>query len=104
MNKWAKNYSELLDGITKYEGTPEKIITVTDETKFDIVDKCTNYFKEKGYNVIDVDGSRVIYDGGWGLVRASNTGPNLTIKAEAISKEKCDEIMSEIESVIQNFS
>ena len=99
-----KKYSELLDGITKYVGTPEKIVKVTDETKFEIVNKCTNYFKEKGYNVIDVDGSRVIYDGGWGLVRASNTGPNLTIKAEAIDEQKCNEIMQEIENTIKMFA
>ena len=99
-----KKYSELLDGITKYVGTPEKIVKVTDETKFEIVSKCTNFFKENGYKVIDIDGARVVYDGGWGLVRASNTGPNLTIKAEAVTKEKCDEIMEEIEDVIKTFS
>ena len=99
-----KKYSELLEGITKYVGTPEKIIKVTDETKFEIVSKCVNYFKEKGYRVIDIDGARVVYDGGWGLVRASNTGPNLTIKAEAVSEEKCSEIMNEIEETIKMFS
>ena len=99
-----KKYSELLNGITKYVGTPERIVKVTDETKFEIVDKCTNYFKDKGYNVIDVDGSRVIYDGGWGLVRASNTGPNLTIKAEALTEEQCNDIMNEIEETIKIFS
>ena len=88
----------------KYHGTPEVIVKVTDETKFEIVNKCTEYFKQKGYNVIDVDGSRVIYEGGWGLCRASNTGPNLTIKAEAINEEKCNEIMNEIESAIKMFS
>ena len=99
-----KKYSELLDGITRYVGTPERIVKVTDETKFEIVDKCTKHFKEKGYNVIDVDGSRVIYDGGWGLVRASNTGPNLTIKAEALTEEKCNEIMNEIEETVKMYS
>lgn len=99
-----KKYSELLEGITRYVGTPEKIVRVTDETKFEIVTKCTEYFKQKGYKVIDIDGSRVIYDGGWGLVRASNTGPNLTIKAEALTEEKCNEIMNEIEETIKMFS
>ncbi len=99
-----KKYSELLDGITRYVSTPEKIVKVTDETKFDIVAKCVNYFKENNYNVIDVDGARVIYDGGWGLVRASNTGPNLTIKAEATTEEKCISIMNEIENTIKMFS
>ena len=99
-----KKYSELLDGITKYVGTPERIVKVTDETKFQIVENCTKYFKENGYKVIDVDGSRVIYDGGWGLVRASNTGPNLTIKAEATTEELCNKIMNEIEEVINKFA
>ncbi len=99
-----KKYSELLDGITKYVGTPEKIVRVTDESKFAIVDKCTQYFKEKGYKVIDIDGARVLYDKGWGLVRASNTGPNLTIKAEAIDEENCQKIMSEIEETISKFA
>ena len=98
-----KKYSELLDGISKYVGSPERIVKVTDETKFEIVDKCVQYFKKKGYNVIDVDGARVVYDGGWGLVRASNTGPNLTIKSEAVSEEKCNEIMNEIEEAIKLF-
>ncbi len=99
-----KKYSELLDGITKYYGSPEVIVKVTDETKFEIVEKCTNYFKEKGYKVIDIDGSRVVYEDGWGLCRASGTGPNLTIKAEATTKERCDEIMKEIEDTIAMFS
>jgi phosphomannomutase/phosphoglucomutase len=99
-----KKYSELLDGITKYVGTPERIVKVTDETKFEIVDKCTNYFKENGYKVIDVDGSRIVLDSGWGLVRASNTGPNLTIKAEAKTEEECNEIMSLIENTIAKFA
>ena len=98
-----KKYSELLDGITKYVGTPERLVRVTDETKFEIVEKCTQYFKEKGYKVIDIDGARVLYNGGWGLVRASNTGPNLSIKAEAMTEEQCNEIMNEIEDAIKKF-
>ena len=99
-----KKYSELLAGITRYVSTPEKIVKVTDETKFQIVNNCTNYFKEKGYKVIDVDGSRVVFEDGWGLCRASNTGPNLTIKAEATSESRCNEIMDLIEETIKMFS
>ena len=60
--------------------------------------------RRMGRHVIDVDGSRVVYDYGWGLVRASNTGPNLTIKAEALTEEKCNDIMNEIEETIKLFS
>lgn len=98
-----KKMSELLAGITKYIGTPEKLVKVNDETKFEIVEKCKKEFQEKGYKVIDVDGARVIYDYGWGLVRASNTGPNLTIKAEADSKENVKKIMNEIEATILKY-
>lgn len=98
-----KKMSELLTGITKYVGTPEKLVKVNDETKFETVEKCKNALKEKGYKVIDVDGARVVYDYGWGLVRASNTGPNLTIKAEADSKENVEKIMKEIEDTIELY-
>jgi len=98
-----KMMSELSAGITKYVGTPEKLVNVNDETKFETVEKCKNAFIEKGYKVIDVDGARVIFDYGWGLVRASNTGPNLTIKAEADSKENVEKIMKEIEDTIDMY-
>lgn len=98
-----KKMSELSDGITRYVGTPEKLVRVNDETKFEIVEKCKNEFKDKGYEVIDVDGARIVYDYGWGLVRASNTGPNLTIKAEADSKEDVEKIMNEIELTISKY-
>lgn len=99
-----KKMSELSDGVTRYVGTPEKLVRVNDETKFEIVEKCKNDLKEKGYKVIDVDGARVIYDYGWGLVRASNTGPNLTIKAEADTKEDVEKIMKEIEETIEKYN
>ncbi len=96
-----KKYSELLDGINRYISTPERIVKTTDEKKFLIVDKCVKYLKDNGYNVIDIDGARIIYDYGWGLIRASNTGPNFTIKAEATTKEQCENIMNEIEEIIK---
>ena len=96
-----KKFSEFLKGINKYVGTPEHIIKVTDETKFDIVEKTRKYFVDAGYEVIDVDGARVIFENGWGLIRASNTGPNLTIKAEGDTAEHVEEIMTKIEEVVK---
>ena len=99
-----KKMSELLDGVTKYVGTPETLVRVKDEMKFELVENCKNDFIEKGYKVIDVDGARVIYPYGWGLVRASNTGPNLTIKAEADNKEDVEKIMKEIQMTIEKYN
>jgi phosphomannomutase/phosphoglucomutase len=95
-----KKMSELLDGINKYVGTPEKIIKATDETKTKIVADVTKHFKDAGYKVIDIDGARVIFEHGWGLVRYSNTGPNITVKAEADTKENVETIMQELEAAI----
>ena len=61
-----------------------------------------NYAKDKGYSLIDVDGVRVQFEDGWALVRASNTGPNLTVRYEAVSKERLDEIKNEFDPVIND--
>lgn len=95
-----KKMSEMLDGATKYEGSPEVIYPVTDETKLQIVEKVKNKFIADGYKVIDIDGARVLFGDGWGLIRASNTGPNLTLKSEATSKERCEEILNKIKEYI----
>lgn len=60
----------------------------------------TEYFREH-YNVIDIDGVRVLFDDGWGLVRASNTQPALVLRFEAISEERLAEIRGLVESVLE---
>lgn len=96
-----KKMSELSEGVNKYFGTPEIIVKVTDETKFEIVEKIKQKYIERGIKVIDIDGARVIFEDGWGLIRASNTGPNLTIKSEAQTEKRRDEILMEIEAYIE---
>jgi phosphomannomutase/phosphoglucomutase len=51
--------------------------------------------------VIDVDGVRIVFDDGWGLVRASNTQPALVLRFEAQSKERLDEIRNLVEGAIK---
>ena len=99
-----KKMSELSAGAMKYHGTPEVIVKVGDEKKFEIVDKIKQEFINRGENVIGIDGARVIFADGWGLIRASNTGPNLTIKAEATSQERCETILKEIQDYIEKYS
>ncbi|TET95756.1 MAG: phosphomannomutase, partial [Desulfobacteraceae bacterium] len=55
------------------------------------------------YKIIDVDGVRIVFDDGWGLVRASNTQPVLVLRFEALSKERLDEIRAIIESAIDRY-
>ncbi|MDD4298574.1 MAG: phosphomannomutase/phosphoglucomutase [Bacilli bacterium] len=95
-----KPLSALLEGINKYYSTPEIMIRATDESKFNIIDEVIEYAKGKGYNMLTLDGARVLFDDGWALIRASNTGPNLTTRFEAISEERLNDIKEEFQSVL----
>ncbi|OQY13696.1 MAG: phosphomannomutase [Desulfobacteraceae bacterium 4572_19] len=97
LSQTNKNVSELLSDIPKTFSTPEIRVECPDDKKFDIVKRVTAYFKER-YNVIDIDGVRVLFDDGWGLVRASNTQPVLVLRFEAMSEKRLEEIRNLIES------
>lgn len=98
-----KKASELLDGINKYIATPELTKTVDDKTKFQTIEKAVKYFKEKGFKVVDVDGARVIFENGWGLIRASNTSPKITIRYEAKDQEELNKIEAEFENCLKEI-
>ena len=80
----------------KYVSTPEIRIDVPEERKFGIVADAVAHFRER-YDVIDVDGVRVLFEGGWGLLRASNTQPVLVARYEARTAERLAEIRAEME-------
>ena len=89
-----QHLSEMISECTKYENT--YIEYPIDITKKDyIVDKVIEYANIKGYNYTDIDGIRVEFDDGFALVRGSNTTPILTIRFEAKTKERLDEIKNE---------
>jgi phosphomannomutase/phosphoglucomutase len=93
--------SEMLADVPKMYSTPEIRMECPEEIKFKAVEQVTSYFKENGYDVIDVDGARVTFEDGWGLVRASNTQPVLVLRFEATSEKRRDEIRSLIESELK---
>jgi phosphomannomutase/phosphoglucomutase len=83
--------SDLASRVPKYYSTPEIRIETTDEAKFKIVEDLKSSFK-KSYRVIDIDGVRVDFDDGWGLVRPSNTQPVLVLRFEARTEQRLEEI------------
>jgi phosphomannomutase/phosphoglucomutase len=83
--------SQLAARVPKYFSTPEIRIDTTDEKKFDIVENLKEFFK-KSYKIIDIDGVRVDFPDGWGLIRPSNTQPVLVLRFEAKTKERLEEI------------
>ena len=86
-----KSVKELLADIPRMVNTPEIRLDCPDEKKFQVVAGLVEDFK-KEYRVIDVDGARVLFDGGWGLVRASNTQPVLVLRFEARDENRLEEI------------
>lgn len=90
-----KKFSSLLDNINKYYSTEEEKIEVTEENKFDIVKGIKEYADAKNYQYENIDGVRIEFEDGWALVRASNTGPNLTIRFEAKTEKRLKELEKE---------
>jgi phosphomannomutase/phosphoglucomutase len=81
--------------------TPEIRIECPDALKFQVVDKVKDFFRE-GYDIIDIDGVRVRFDNGWGLVRASNTQPVIVLRFESPTPEGLRSIRTFIENVVND--
>ncbi len=102
MGKTGKKISELLEGIPQTYATPEIRVDCPDDIKFRIVEQAKEHFRQR-YPVIDVDGMRVKFPDGWGLLRASNTQPALVLRFEATSQGRLEEIRSMIEATVQEL-
>jgi phosphomannomutase/phosphoglucomutase len=98
----GKPLSRLLDGVPETYNTPEIRVDCPDETKFEVVEQVTEYFRAR-HDVIDIDGVRVLFNDGWGLVRASNTQPALVLRFEALSETRRDEIRNTVETVLADI-
>jgi phosphomannomutase/phosphoglucomutase len=95
-----KSVVELLEGINKYYSTPEIKIATSDDTKFAIIEKVEEYCKNKNYHILTLDGVKVLFDDGASIVRASNTGPNITCRFEAKTEERLQEIQTEFMNLL----
>src|SRR5262245_11640483 len=94
--------SALLADLPKSVSTPEIRVDCPDDRKFIIAERATQYFRQH-YSVIDVDGARVQFPEGWGLIRASNTQPALVLRFEAQSEAKLKEYRTLIENKLKEF-
>jgi len=96
----GKPLSVQLAGLPKLVSTPEIRVDCADDVKFGVVSRVAAHFR-KIYKTIDVDGVRVIFPHGWGLVRASNTQPVLVLRFEAENQQFLDRYRAEVEQVLQ---
>jgi phosphomannomutase/phosphoglucomutase len=93
----GKTVTQLLADVPDFVSTPELRIDVPETEKFAIVARAVDHFRSK-YDVIDVDGVRVLFGDGWGLIRASNTQPALVARYEATSAPRLAAIRNEMEA------
>jgi len=100
LSKTDRKLSQLLGDVPKAFITPEIRIDCPDEIKFRVVEKVKEELGRE-YPIIDVDGVRVKFDEGWGLVRASNTQPVLVLRFEALTGKRLKEIRKLIEDKVQ---
>ena len=91
-----KKLSELMSTIPLYPSTIETRFDCPDDVKFDVVEKVKQKALEEGLKSVTVDGIRIIYENGWGLVRVSNTQPVLVARCEGRTKEALDFICSDM--------
>ncbi len=94
--------SEILSDVPKTFSTPEIRLDCSDSIKFEVVDELKKYFRTR-YKIIDIDGVRIPFDDGWGLIRASNTQPVLVLRFEAHTEKRLQEIRSLIENTLKEI-
>jgi phosphomannomutase / phosphoglucomutase len=97
----GKSVRELLADVPRFVSTPEIRIDCPDDRKFGIVEEARTYFGAR-YQVLTVDGVRVLFGDGWGLIRASNTQPVIVMRFEARTSEQLEKIQSEMQGWLRS--
>jgi phosphomannomutase / phosphoglucomutase len=93
----GKTVRELLADVPEFVTTPELRVDVPEERKFELVERAVKHFSAT-HEVVTVDGARVLFGDGWGLIRASNTQPILVTRYEALTPQRLAEIRGTMES------
>ena len=93
---------EMLSDVPETFATPEIRVDCDDARKFDLVQQMVDHYRPT-HDLVDIDGARIQFDGGWALVRASNTQPVLVLRFEADSEQQLAAIRGEVESVLERF-
>ena len=102
LSKTDKTLSELLSDLPETFSTPELRVNCADEKKFEIVRKIADEFAQTN-EVITIDGARILFENGWGLVRASNTQAILVLRFEADTPEDLQAIRETVEARVKTL-
>jgi phosphomannomutase/phosphoglucomutase len=95
----GQKISDLMADVPVTHNTPEIRVPCPDHVKFRVVEAVKAHF-QKDFRIIDIDGVRIPFEDGWGLIRSSNTQPVLVLRFEAKTKERLQAIRQMIEGVL----
>jgi phosphomannomutase/phosphoglucomutase len=102
LSESGKRLSDLLADVPKTFATPEIRVDCPDRIKFRVVEAVRDHFR-KTHDIITIDGVRISFEDGWGLLRASNTQPVLVLRFEAATEFRLASIRKEIEEVLKGI-
>lgn len=95
--------TQIVDALPHYYNTPEIRIPCADDHKFTVIDKIRNQLESEHATVSTIDGVRVSRDGGWWLLRASNTQPVLVARCEASNASDLDKLKQDIATYLAPY-
>ncbi len=98
----GQSLSQLTNTVPRFVSTPEIRVECADDVKFQVVYSLVKQFS-KQYHTIDIDGARVQFGNGWGLVRASNTQPVLVLRFEAKTEQRLNDIVEIFRKQLQAY-
>jgi phosphomannomutase/phosphoglucomutase len=103
LSEFDGTFSSMFAFIPKRVRTPEIKLPCEDRTKFKVVEKITEEFSKR-YKVISLDGARIMFgSSSWGLIRASNTAPYLTVRVESVSEKRAIEIKNVLADTLEKY-
>jgi phosphomannomutase/phosphoglucomutase len=103
MSTSKKKLSQIMAEVPKWYSSPVYNVYCADDVKYKIAEKLTRRFKENGYKVIDLSGARVVFEDGWGLVRASSNLPQLVLRFEARSEARLEDLEQMFRNILKEY-
>lgn len=104
LTRTDQTMSQLLEGIPKYYATEELKFPSPDDKKMKVIERIKEHCLKEGYTINDIDGVRVELTDGWALVRASNTGPNITARFEGKDEESLRKLKDLFTKLIEEYN
>ena len=104
MSKTSEPLSKMLANIPKYYSTAEIKFTSPDEKKFEVINRIKEFCESQNWVLNTIDGVRVEFSTGWALVRASNTGPNITMRCEASTEDGVKNLDQIFTNIINTYN